>query len=495
MSSNENGKNVVLEADLVVIGGGGAGLPAALTAVDEGVRKVIVLEKRFAAGGDALRCNHIFAVGTHLQKEAGVTITADEIYRNALTFHRFDRVNPVILRTLINNTADSIHWMEGKGVEFKLLVSHHPDPKTVTTHVEKSMPEPDSLCSLGKVFKHLIAKSKDAGIQFMFRTTPKKILRGEDGKVTGIIAKTKGGEEFTIKTNAVILCPGSFNGNKELLKKYFPFYWSDVYVTDALLSNTGDGIPIAEDAGAALSDTCCLIRHSYSFETTVNNRCHGAAHPGAVKVNKKGQRYLAEDMRDIGGNTVVQQPEMTVYGLYDDNIVQAVVDRNNPPQHPRIQAPPESVPDFREYLKKQTKIGPWVKIVDTLAEAADWIGCDPDALQATMDRYHTFCDQGYDEDFAKDPEFLIPLRTPPYYVIKFVPLMIESIGPVVVNEKMEVLDKQDKEPIPGFYAAGVITSGWESYDYGGTPAGTALSFSITSGRIAGKSAVKYLKGE
>ena len=117
------------------------------------------------------------------------------------------------------------------------------------------MPEPDSLCSLGKVFRHLTRKSKEAGIQFLFRTSGQRILRGADGKVNGVVAATRDGKEFQIKTKSVILCPGSFVGNKELLKKYLPYYYDeDVYYhTDHLLSNTGDGLQMAADAGADLA--------------------------------------------------------------------------------------------------------------------------------------------------------------------------------------------------------------------------------------------------
>ena len=89
------------------------------------------------------------------------------------------------------------------------------------------------------------------------------IIRGSNGKVTGVLAQTRDGQEIEIKTKSVILSPGGFNGNKELLKKYFPQYWDDIYHTDGLLSNRGEGIPIAEDAGAALEEYCCLIRHAY----------------------------------------------------------------------------------------------------------------------------------------------------------------------------------------------------------------------------------------
>lgn len=495
MPSSANKEKVVnLEAEVVVIGGGGAGLPAALTAADEGTKKVIVIEKRFAAGGDGLRCNHIFAVGSHLQKEAGVTVTADEIYRQALEWHHHDRVKPRILRTLINNTAGTIHWLESKGVEFKLLFSHMSfDPTRVTTHVEKNMPEPDSLCTLGPMFKHLRKKTKEVGIQFLFRTSGKQILRGPDGKVSGIIATGKDGTEYRIKTKSVVLCPGSFNGNKELLKKYFPQYYNENMHHDALTTNTGDGLKIAEGAGAALEDYCTLIRHgNNSFDReSVHVPAAISGIPSTIWVNKKGVRYISEQGREVSGNVLAQQPEKIGFVLYDDKLLKSVLEKPLPmKKSTRLPTSPERILSPMQYLQKFNEEGYWVKIADTWDGIAEWIGCDPKTLKATVAQYNSFCANGYDDDFAKDKQFLVPLTTPPFYAIKFTMLMIETVGPVRVNERFEVLDKNDT-PIPGFFAAGVITSGWESNDYGGTPAGTALSFSITSGRIAAKGAVKY----
>lgn len=485
-----------LEADVVIIGGGGAGLPAALTALEEGAKNVIVVEKRFATGGDGLRCNHIFACESRLQKEVGSTVTRDDIFKKALEFHRYDRVNPRILRALINKTGETINWLEGKGVEFKLLLMGK-DLKTATTHVVKDMPLPDSLCSLGKVFRLLTQRALDSGVQFLVRTSGKQIMRGEDGRVNGVLAETRDKQEIKIKTKAVILCPGSFVGNKELLKKYFPHYYDDIYYTDSLLSNTGDGLKIAAEAGAAMSDHCTLMRHAYSFETIVNFR-HERFPPTAVLVNKRGQRYIDEGAKEVSANVLVQQPGKIAYSLADDKIVQSMVEKQPVMQYSsRLPIPLEEVPDAirdsRKYLQMKAKQG-WVKIADNWDDIAGWIGCDLQIIKETIDRYNSFCARGYDEDFVKDKQYLMPLLTPPFYAIKVRPLMIESIGPVIVNERMEVLDKQG-EPVPGFFAAGVITSGWESYDYGGTPNGTALSFSINSGRIAAENAAKYVLGK
>jgi fumarate reductase flavoprotein subunit len=127
-------------------------------------------------------------------------------------------------------------------------------------------------------------------------------------------------------------------------------------------------------------------------------------------------------------------------------------------------------------------------VSNSLDDIATWIGADPAVLKATVEEYNGFCDKGRDGLFVKDKEHLIALRKPPYYAVKFRPLMVDTIGPVKINDLMQVLDTQGR-PIPGFYAAGVITSGWQGNDY--HLFGSALGFSLTSGRIAGENAAAY----
>jgi fumarate reductase flavoprotein subunit len=487
-----------MEADVVIIGGGGAGLPAALTALEAGAKSVIVLEKRFATGGNALRCNHIFAVGSRIQKEAGSTVSADDILKKALEYYRYDRVNPRLIRTLINRSADTIHWLEGKGIEFKLLhMGPDPDPRNATTLVEKDMPLPDSLCSLGKIFRSLTQQAADAGVLFLLRTRARKIKLGSDGRVTGVLAQTGDDQEIEIKAGAVILSPGGFIVNKELLKKYYPHRYDEVFFNISSPGDTGDGLPLAADAGAAMSNICTFLGYGYSFKTRVNFR-HENFPPFTVLVNKRGQRYIDESAFEVSANAIVQQPGKITYALFDDKMVQSITEKETHMQYAaRNPTPPEELPewirDYRKYLQVKAKNN-WVKIADNWAEIAEWIGCDAQNLEATAARYNSFCEQGYDDDFAKQPRHLVPLTTPPYYAVHYRPLWLETVGPVIVNEHMEVMDKQ-AEPISGFFAAGVITSGWASHDYGGTPPGSAMSFTLTSGRIAGESAARYVLGK
>jgi fumarate reductase flavoprotein subunit len=131
-----------------------------------------------------------------------------------------------------------------------------------------------------------------------------------------------------------------------------------------------------------------------------------------------------------------------------------------------------------------------VKIADSWDEIANWAGIDAKALKATIDEYNSFCDQGYDEIFAKDQRYLQPLRNPPYYAMRGGSGLLVTFGGVKINHHMEALNQQD-EPIPGLYAVGNDAGGWEGDTYDLDLSGFAFGFAVNSGRIAGENAAKY----
>jgi fumarate reductase flavoprotein subunit len=132
-----------------------------------------------------------------------------------------------------------------------------------------------------------------------------------------------------------------------------------------------------------------------------------------------------------------------------------------------------------------------VKIAKSWKEIANWIGADPKVLRNTINEYNSFCKDKYDEMFFKERRFLQPLQTPPYYAIKCYQGFYNTIGGIKINHYMEVLDEKDN-PIPGLYAAGTDTGGWESRTYCLPLSGNAFGFAINSGRMAGENATKYL---
>jgi fumarate reductase flavoprotein subunit len=145
--------------------------------------------------------------------------------------------------------------------------------------------------------------------------------------------------------------------------------------------------------------------------------------------------------------------------------------------------------DIDKELHKGTVNG-GVKSSFSWSEIAEWIGAPPDVVRATVDEYNAFCDRGHDEIFAKDRQYLSPLRVPPYYAIRCYSAFLGTIGGIRINHYMEVLNRAD-DPIKGLYAAGVDTGGWESDSYNCILSGSTFGFAINSGRIAGEKAARY----
>jgi fumarate reductase flavoprotein subunit len=151
----------------------------------------------------------------------------------------------------------------------------------------------------------------------------------------------------------------------------------------------------------------------------------------------------------------------------------------------------EDTSTYRAQLQDVASRKQWVCISENWDEIAEFVGCDAETLKASVAEYNASCEHGYDETFVKDRRYLKPLKKGPFYAVKFGVMVVETAGPVRVNEKMEVLNK-DYKAIPGLYAAGVIASGWLGHDYCGDYVfGSALGFSVNSGRIAGECAAQH----
>jgi fumarate reductase flavoprotein subunit len=254
---------------------------------------------------------------------------------------------------------------------------------------------------------------------------------------------------------------------------------------------------MATEIGAA-TETLGLLHlewpHVHGDPTSVLTSL--AREPYTVYVNKMGRRFIDEA---IGlhvfesANAVLRQPDKVGYIFFDDEMRRGMEERGvvlgrgkeRVEQRRRI---PGLERDLRIAANNNKER---VKISNSWTEIANWIGADPKFLRDTIDEYNSFCDQRHDEVFFKDPRYLLPLRSTPYYAIKGEIIFLQTLGGLKVNEHMEVLNQQDN-PILGLYAAGVDTGGWEPDTYCDKLSGAALGFSINSGRIAGENAAKFV---
>ncbi len=213
-------------------------------------------------------------------------------------------------------------------------------------------------------------------------------------------------------------------------------------------------------------------------------------------MNKRGQRFVDEACRNVPmdtANALHQQPGKVCYSIFDERIKQNIME-NGFKRGGGYRVRPGTKPtDLEKEFRVQTEKG-FLMIAHCWDEIARWIGTAPESLKATIDEYNFSCSQGYDKDFLKERLYLLPLLTPPYYAIKCVQAFLDTIGGIKINHRMEVVD-HGSDAIPGLYAVGVTTSGWEPRSYCVTLSGNAFSFAINSGRIAGENVVKFIKGK
>jgi fumarate reductase flavoprotein subunit len=473
-----------LEADIVVIGGGGTGLAAAVSAAEKGAR-VILLEKRGLGGNSAL-AQGLFAADSPVQKRMNISAPKDEAFRIVLEYSHW-KINPRIFRSFLNKSGDTIRWLEEKGLVFIENTESRPG-EISWFHL------PGGITGGGvRIIKALSQKCEELGAQLFIRCPARRILTNEKGKVTGVLAAMKG-KELRISAKSVIIATGGYGGNKRLLKKYYPSYNKNIHSVG--VPNMGDGLLMANEVGAANEGLGNALLHPHVF---LGSKYIGALswQPYSVWVNKRGVRFADETIiyrSPECGNVADRQPDKCVHVLIDEKIKKSLVEDGLVRRMPWLNLDEKNYrTKLEEGLQEAVDKGD-VKISASWDDIATWIGASPEVLNDTIEEYNSFCDQGYDEIFIKDQRYLQALRTPPYYAIRCYLSLMTTIGGIKINHHMEVLNKHDN-PIPGLYAGGDCAGGWETDTYCMLLPGSALGFAINSGRIAGVNAAKYVLGK
>ncbi len=498
-----------LKYEIVVIGGGGAGLAAAIAAAENGCNSILVLEKAGSAAGSTAMAHDIFGAESPVQKRQGVDARRDELFKIAMEWAHWTRINPRIVRAFIDKSGDTIAWLEKKGLSFE-LIQYYPNQVPLVRH---------SVIGHGNaLMKTLRNNCQELGVKILTRTPAKRLFRDKNGRISGVLAESKDGE-IKIECKCAIVATGGYGNNREMLKKYCPFY-HDTMTYDGPPSNTGDGIRMATEIGAATAGLGTVnihgpfLRPKSDSDMMKIDACGPdgkpiriwlwflAWEPQMLWVNKYGKRFIDEGYQlafFAFGNAVALQPEGLVYTLFDHRTLETIEKEGliRPGAASRANWLPVSaatpLPGLVREVHKQAGKGDLV-ISNSWDEIAGWIGADPQVLKGTIDEYNAFCDDKYDALFAKERRYLLPLRVPPYYAIRGHLGLCDAYGGIKINEKMEALDAQDK-PIPGLYAAGSTTGCWESEAYCYRLTGHLVGFALNSGRIAGENAVKYLSGQ
>lgn len=481
-----------IEADIVSIGAGGAGLAAAITAAERGA-KVILMEKRGWPGGNSAMAVGLLAADSHTQKRLSISASVDDLYKSAMDYFHY-KVNGRIWRAWLEKSASSIKWLEDMGLRFELVPSFYPGQKFRTWHCIN-----DSTMAGPAVIEAMKKRAVELGVQILTRCQAKKLLTNGDGSVTGVVADTKEGG-LSVTAKGVILATGGYGMNKELLKKYHPNYDEDLHYAGYRYV-TGDGHYMAGDVGADTDKPGSLMLCGHTYWMEKNQHVAAAAmQPYNLWVNKRGRRFVEEDISFIChevGNALDLQPGKCLYAIFDQTHIDRCAEDGvlTLGLHETCCHAGCDLSGIKKELEEEAVEEKMCKISDSLDDIAEWIGAPGPVLKATVEEYNKFCRQGYDEIFGKPKRYLTGLESgPPYYCVKHGVGFLTTVGGIQINEKMEAVDREEN-PVPGLYAVGDTAGGWEEGTYNKRLSGSAFGFAINSGRIAGENAVARAFGK
>jgi fumarate reductase flavoprotein subunit len=479
--------SIPAQADVAVIGSGATGLAAAVT-LAEGGAKVVVFEKQRSLGGTSNFFQGTFAVESEMQRERYIDYTRDQAFKNTMDYSHW-RADPRLVRAIVNESGPTIGWLQKQGVVFTDATVNMPETP-LTYHVIKGKGE--------AVVKTLVDQAKSKGVDILPGTPVVSILN-EGGRISAVVADVDG-EEAEVTVRAVVVATGGFANNKEWIKRYTGFELGvDLYVVGNT-GKSGDGLRMAWEVGAAEEGigTIEMFRVApVGAEFAMGCNLEQAAAQPDLWVTARGERFCDETIAfwdtPVGNAQARYKKDGYTFSILDDSSIERLLEHGLD-KGVGVEFPPGyKLVDLRREIDSAIANGSKeVFAAESPEQLAGQVGMDPAVLRATVDEYNHYCAQGWDELFAKDRRWLRPLVGPKYYAVRARAVFLGTMGGIKVNEKLEVLDKKDLV-IPGLYAGGFDAGGMYGDSYPiKSSTGLASAFALNSGRIAGKSALKYL---
>ena len=453
--------------DVVVIGAGGAGFSAAITAKNAGAN-VVLLEKMPAVGGNSLISGAEMNVAKNwVQPKLGINDDSPELHAQD-TFKGGDGKGDMkVINVMTHQALDAAKWCRDYlGVRFE-----DDNLFFFGGHSRKR-----ALIPVGHTGTEFIAKfqakADELGIPVITNMKAEELIKNKDGRVVGVKA-TMDGSEYTFNAKGgVVLATGGFGANPEMVKKYNPKIDERFKTTDAP-GSTGEALYMAERAGAE------LVNMGYIQTYPICDPLSGAIEliadarfDGAIMLNQEGKRFVEElQRRDVLSEAILNQTGRYCWVLWNDKIGSI---SNTVKAHAN---------EYEAFTKQGI-----MTTCDDLKCIADFTKIPFDQLRKTVKRVSDMAGKGNDKDF-NHRSGLVDMQQGKYYVIKAVPSTHHTMGGVRINEKAEALTAEGKV-IPGLWAAGEVTGVTHGTNRLG---GNAYTDIIVFGRIAGEAAAKAAK--
>jgi fumarate reductase flavoprotein subunit len=526
--------------DLVVLGGGGSGLVAAVRAAQLSGKKVIVLEKDSVAGGGAQGARTMRTFRSKWQAKRNIKDTTVE-YANRMMDFLFWRVDPELITNCILGTGQFFDWacelagnIEDKFSEgiYKLSEDENLDIEPIGPQMENQ--------AMGKNFGGFMMdlmkeKSKNFGVEIL-TGHPVVDVEVKDGKIVAAIAKSDKGY-LHIACKACVLATGSWISNKELLQKYAPEYAeAKQYMklpgmpsgasggqggaSGSMSRNvghespnyTGDGVPLAEKAGAFVDYDSFCLRMMGGTVSAGNSKVVSAmgALPFTISINLNGKRYCSEPVSRMGifagAHILLDQPHAQTFTIFDQNNLAAALEfqkclkaggKCTPVKMIAVMSAlsgeKSGLPDTMEEIQSDLAKSSATK-ADTLEELAYKIGVNKTQFLETVKAYNEACANGSDMQVYKSKEYLVPINKGPFYAAQSHYMHDGAFGGVRVNPEMQAFKADRKTLVEGLYVTGDFATGRHvSLNGMKRQVINDLAWAFSSGFLAGTNVARYLR--
>lgn len=505
----EAGADEIKDVDICVIGCGGSGFMASITAGKLGAKVLTVEKASSVAGVNGIKVSGPFAVDTSVlhAKEGGTTLEVDEVFQHVMNYTHWTP-NPSLIHRCLEESKNAVENLVGIGYEMKEANFRFETPfigekggfHLITNALE------DRVELWNKALE-------DAGVEVLFNTAATGLIMDGD-KAVGVTAKKDDGTNVTINCKAVIIASGGYLGNRDLQEKFLKTRNLNAAAGGNSLC-TGDGIMMAEDVGATLCKTFGFCPCEYGG---TNQKASRPAKQdkydqnyafkfglyGNLLVDQEGKRFINEGLlcdypMSYGSEQIILNAPwygivdqayvdaMTTQGLYEYTIAKgATTDEGvwfigNYFKDRILDKLPE---DLEEGIREG-----WVAKADTLEELAEAFGLTN--LPETVKKYNEYCDKGVDEEFGTNKWYLSKVETGPFYAVQCEPSAWSTFGGIRTDDQLRAL-KPDNTPMQGLYVVGTDNGSMYYSPYYDVP-GFCYGLCVDSGYIAANEAVEYIK--
>jgi len=455
------------EADIIIAGGGAAGLPAAIVAAESGLKTTLLEAGPACGGSSAIGIGDFAIAGSDEQKAAGIDDSPEIFYQDLVDLSGAD---PEIARAYTDNQLDAYRMLKEVGIQFPGVIQFpgHSRDRAIAWLIGRGR----------QIIQSLEERAKRAGVEILLHHRAVRLITyPPTGRVIGLKVSVQSEMKNFKAKRAVILATGGFGQNREMITEYAPDMANAVPIMPA--THLGDGLKMGMALGAATKDMGAAVTPSLPVCVETHANPIQALFWGSIAVNTDGKRFYEESCSEgfYGSLTGagMKQPGGVYWIVYDRTIIEQM--KRNPEK-----SQVAYIEDCQQYK------------ANSVAELANNAGIDARGLAETIDKYNSDIDSvGYDTVLGRRFQFgrqrpLLKIATPPFYAIKCATSTTSLKGGLKINGSAQVVNHY-AEVIPGLYAAGEVSGGLHSKSYlSGVMSSAAMTFGIIAARNAAKEA-------